>query len=78
MDKDLVYKITKYSMKHYPYMMMGMTMIAEQTRAYNLTRLAYLSAMCERNEKLLRRYGIKLELRKPFLQKTYELFGKAV
>lgn len=78
MDKDSVRKIIKYTMKHYPYMMIGMAMTAEQTRTYNLTRLAHLSAMYENSEKLLKKYRIKLELKKPYLQKTYELFGKAV
>lgn len=78
MDKDQVRKLTEYSMKYYPHMMIGMFMAVEQTREYDLRRLACLSAMCEHNEKLLRKYSIKLELRKPFLQKTYELFGKAV
>ena len=78
MDKDSVRKIAKYCMKHYPYMMIGMSMTAEQIRTYNLTELAYLSAMYENSEKVLKKYRIKLELKKPYLQKTYELFGKAV
>lgn len=83
MDNNSIHKCKELMQKYPQYAsMIGMSMMScnlmLDIHRHDLARLALLSTMLKKEKILLKKYRIKLELRKPFLQKTYELFGKAV
>jgi len=78
MDKQIAFNSYKNSIKWLSYFSMAPTSVLIDTHHYNLYRLALIKHANEQAQAAFKEFRIKRELRKPFLQKLYEMFGRGL
>ena len=74
MDKQIAFNSYKNSIKWLSYFSMAPISVLIDMHRYNLYRLALI----KQAQSTIKEFCIKRELRKPFLQKLYEMFGRGL
>lgn len=78
MDKQITFNSYANSIKLLSYFSMAPRSVFINAHRYNLYRLALIKHANEQAQTAFKEFRIKRELRKPFLQKLYEMFGRGL